>query len=248
MIVSRALILSAALLSALLAAQTPWAAGVAAAPVSARERAVEIVAALEDYRASLDTLMPLRERELAGAVRLRERRREFLERGVISRKEFEETEVAVARAEEKVEETRRAIAAADQAMAEATTARALAGLPPLGSGGYEQSAGLIRYNGPAAWSLKPDTARLRQFFAARFGRPLPVSAFGQTPLHDRMGFDHRDALDVAVHPESPEGRALMDYLRAARIPFIASWGAVPGSASGAHIHVGQPSPRISVRR
>jgi len=247
-IVSRALILSAALLSALLAAQTPWAAGVAAAPVSARERAVEIVAALEDYRASLDTLMPLRERELAGAVRLRERRREFLERGVISRKEFEETEVAVARAEEKVEETRRAIAAADQAMAEATTARALAGLPPLGSGGYEQSAGLIRYNGPAAWSLKPDTARLRQFFAARFGRPLPVSAFGQTPLHDRMGFDHRDALDVAVHPESPEGRALMDYLRAARIPFIASWGAVPGSASGAHIHVGQPSPRISVRR
>ena len=94
----------------------------------------------------------------------------------------------------------------------------------------------------------PDTARLRQFFAARFGRPLPVSAFGQTPLHDRMGFDHRDALDVAVHPDSPEGRALMDYLRAARIPFIASWGAVPGSASGAHIHVGQPSPRISVRR
>jgi hypothetical protein len=75
-----------------------------------------------------------------------------------------------------------------------------------------------------------------------------VSAFGQTPLHDRMGFDHKDALDVAVHPDSPEGRTLMDYLRAARIPFIASWGTVPGSSSGAHIHVGQPSPRISVRR
>ncbi len=40
----------------------------------------------------------------------------------------------------------------------------------------------------------------------------------------------------------------MDYLRAARISFIASWGAVPGSASGAHIHVGQPSPRIALRR
>lgn len=248
MTVPRALILSAALLSALLAGRAPWAAAVAAAADSAGERAAEIVAALKEYRASLDALMPLRERGLAGAIRLREQRREFLERGIISRKEFEETEAAVARAEEKVEETRRAIAGADQAMAEATTARAVVGLPPLGPGGYDQRAGLIRYNGPAAWSLKPDTARLRQFFAARFGRPLPVSAFGQTPLHDRMGFDHKNALDVAVHPDSPEGRALMDYLRAARIPFIASWGAVPGSASGAHIHVGQPSPRISVRR
>ena len=248
MIGPRALLLSAALLSALLAARAPWAAGVAAPPVSAKERAAEVVAALKDYRASLDTLLPLREQELAGAIRLREQRREFLKRGIISRKEFEETEAAVARAEEKVGETRRAIAGADQAMTEAMTARALAALPPLDPGGYEQSAGLIRYNGPAAWSLKPDTARLRQFFAARFSRPLPVSAFGQTPLHDRMGFDHKDALDLAVHPNSSEGRALMDYLRAAHIPFIAFWGAVPGSASGAHIHVGQPSPRISVRR
>jgi hypothetical protein len=247
-IVSRALILSAALLSALPAARTPWAAGVAAAPGSAEEWAAEVVATLKVYRTSLDTLMSLREQELARAIKLREQRREFLERGIISRKEFGETEAAAERAEDKVEETRRAITAADQAMAEATTARALASLPPLGPGGYEQSVGLIRYNGPAAWSLTVDTPRLRQFFAARFGRPLPVSAFGQTPLHDRMGFDHKDALDVAVHPDSPEGRTLMDYLRAARIPFIASWGAVPGSSSGAHIHVGQPSPRISVRR
>ena len=248
MIVPRALILSAVLFSSLLPARAPWAAGPPPDPVSATHHAAEIVAALKEYRASLETLLPLRERELAGANKLREQRREFFERGIVSRKEFEETEAAAARAEEKLEETRRAIAAAEQAMAEATTVRALASLPPLGPGGYEQSMGLIRYNGPAAWSLTVDTPRLRQFFSARFGRPLPVSAFGQTPLHDRMGFDHKDALDVAVHPDSPEGRALMDYLRAARISFIASWGAVRGSASGAHIHVGQPSPRISVRR
>jgi hypothetical protein len=59
-----------------------------------------------------------------------------------------------------------------------------------------------------------------------------------------MGFDHRNALDVALHPGSVEGRALMDYLRTSGIPFIAASGAVPGSASGAHIHVGQPSPRV----
>ncbi|MDP2702904.1 MAG: hypothetical protein Q8P98_12625, partial [Candidatus Rokubacteria bacterium] len=113
MIVFRALILSAVLASALLPARAPWAAGPAPAPVSARERAADIVAALKEYRASLETLLPLRERELAGATKLRDQRREFLERGIISRKEFEETEAAVARAEEKLEETRRAIAAAD---------------------------------------------------------------------------------------------------------------------------------------
>jgi len=239
--VRRTLMLAAALALALLAAR-------AAGPVSAAERGDGLVGALEEYRASLETLLPLRERELAGAIRLREQRRELLERGIVSRREWEVTEAAATTASRKVEDTRLALAAADQALAEATAARVLAGLRPLEPGSYEQSAGLIRYNGPAAWSLTQDTARLRQFFAARFGRPLPVSAFGQTQLHDRMGFDHKDALDVAVHPDSPEGRALMDYLRAARIPFIASWGAVPGSASGAHIHVGQPSPRLAVRR
>ena len=75
-----------------------------------------------------------------------------------------------------------------------------------------------------------------------------MSAYGQTALHGRMGFDHRNALDVALHPDSPEGRAVMIFLRMNDIPFIAAWGAVPGQASGAHIHVGQPSPRLLARR
>jgi len=33
-------------------------------------------------------------------------------------------------------------------------------------------------------------------------------------------------------------------VRAAGIPFIAAWGPVPGSASGAHTHVGPPPPRV----
>ena len=248
MIGLRALIVTAVLLSALPDAREPWAAGVAADPVSARERADEVVAAIEAYRATLEELLPMRERDLARAIRLREQRREFLERSVVSRREFVETETAVATAERMLDDTRLALGAAADAMAEASTARALVDLRPLGPGVYEQDAALIRYNGAAVWSLKPDTAKLRQFFASRFGRPLPVSALGQTPLHDRIGFDHRDALDVAVHPDSAEGRALIDHLRAAGIPFIASRNAVPGSATGAHIHVGQPSPRIASKR
>jgi len=63
-----------------------------------------------------------------------------------------------------------------------------------------------------------------------------------------MGFDHRNALDVALHPDSQEGRVLMGFLRTRGIPFIAAWGSVPGATSGAHIHVGQPSPRLIVRK
>ena len=123
-----------------------------------------------------------------------------------------------------------------------------AGKRPLARGAYEETAGLVRFNGTASWALAEGTPKLQRFFLARFGRVLPISAFGQTALHDRMGFDHRNALDIALDPSSADGRAFMDYLRTAGIPFIAAWGAIPGAASGAHIHVGQPSPRLTVRR
>jgi hypothetical protein len=240
---------AAVLVAALLATSAPAAdRAPAPAPSAAGTRASEVIATLADYRAKLEALVPIYEADLARAIEKREQWRELLGRGIISRKEFETTETAVAATQHKLEDTRRAIAEADHAMVEATTARALAGLAPLGRGGYEQTATLIRYNGPTAWSLKTGAAKVEQFFATRFGRPLPVSAYGQTALHDRMGLDHRDALDVAVHPDSPEGRALMDYLRDAGIPFIAAWGVVPGATSGAHIHVGQPSPRLAVKK
>jgi hypothetical protein len=239
----------AALVAALLATSAPAADRAAAsAPSTAGTRASEVIATLADYRAKLEALVPIYEADLARAIEKREQWRELLGRGIISRKEFETTETAVAATQHKLEDTRRAIAEADHAMVEATTARALAGLAPLGRGGYEQTATLIRYNGPTAWSLKTGAAKVEQFFATHFGRPLPVSAYGQTALHERMGLDHRDALDVAVHPDSPEGRSLMEYLREAGIPFIAAWGVVPGATSGAHIHVGQPSPRLAVKK
>ncbi len=73
---------------------------------------------------------------------------------------------------------------------------------------------------------------------------LRVSAYGQTDLHNRMGFDHRNSLDVALHPDSPEGRALLEYLRSQGIPFLAFRGAIAGTATGPHVHIGRPSHRI----
>jgi hypothetical protein len=75
---------------------------------------------------------------------------------------------------------------------------------PLDGGREGQT--VIRYDGGRGWRRCPT---LDRFFAERFHRPLPVSAPGQTPAHDRLGFDHRDAIDIAVHLDTSEGRALM---------------------------------------
>lgn len=212
------------------------------------QAAADVIAATQNYRATLERVLALYERELTRRDELTELRQDLYERGVLSKREFEEGRKALADARKDVDDTRQAITDTDRMLTEAHMARALARLMPLPRGSYEESPGLARFNGLGSWSVVRDTPLLQQFFMARFGRALPISAYGQTALHDRMGLDHRGALDVAVHPDSPEGRVFMDYLRTAGIPFIAAWGAIPGSASGAHIHVGQPSPRITVSR
>jgi hypothetical protein len=218
-------------------------------PASRLERlAADTAAALTRYRATLDPVLAIYEREIERQRELAEIRQDLYERGAMSERDYQQGQRALAAAQKNADDTRRAMAEADRMLAEVWIAERVARLAPLPRGGYEESSGLVRYNGPAAWSLKEGVAKLKDFFLARFGQAMPISALGQTGLHDRMGFDHRNALDVAVHPDSPEGRALMDYLRATGIPFIASWGAIPGSSSGAHIHVGQPSPRLIGRR
>ncbi len=210
--------------------------------------ASDVIAATLNYRATLEKVLTIYERDLARQAELAELRQDLFEREVLSKREFEDSQRAQAEAQRNVDETRTALLATDRMLSEARMAEALARLTPLARGAYEETPGLVRFNGLAQWSLAVGTSRLQQFFLARFGRALPISAFGQTALHGRMGFDHRNALDLAVHPDSPEGRELMEHLRSQGIPFIAAWGAIPGSASGAHIHVGQPSPRISARR
>jgi len=67
--------------------------------------------------------------------------------------------------------------------------------------------------------------------------------FGQGSIHDRWRLDHHNSMDVSLHPDGPEGQALLGYLRANGIPFLAFRQAIPGTATGPHIHVGRPSHR-----
>ena len=87
-------------------------------------------------------------------------------------------------------------------------------------------------------------SRVETAFAERFGKPLPVSAMGETAVHRAMGFDHTGRVDVAVNPDQPEGVWLREYLTSNKIPFFAFRHAVPGKATGAHIHLGPGSTHL----
>jgi len=100
--------------------------------------------------------------------------------------------------------------------------------------------------GSGNWKIS-DSARVEGFFLAKFGRRLPLTAFGQSDLHTRWGYDHRQGMDIGLHPDSLEGRELISFLKSEAIPFLAFRAAVPGVATGPHIHVGNPSRRLTVR-
>jgi hypothetical protein len=96
------------------------------------------------------------------------------------------------------------------------------------------------------WQIS-DADRIKKFFLAKFNRPLPLSAFGQSALHTRWGLDHRNGMDVNLHPDSSEGKALIAFLRENEIPFLVFRGPIPRVATGPHIHIGNASSRRSVR-
>ena len=203
----------------------------------------DLISAAKDYKDSLQKLLAFQEADVKLASEQLAKRKELLSQNIISKKEVEESEHALASAQAKVSETKKQMGESDNLIAEASGERQLEKLGPTRLGAYQATAVLIRYNGPAHWALS-DAAKVEVYFTSRFNHTLPISAFGQSAVHDHLGFDHRNAMDVALSPDSSEGKALMDYLRSQGIPFIAFHYAVPGSATGAHIHIGLPSKRV----
>jgi len=88
-------------------------------------------------------------------------------------------------------------------------------------------------------------AAVQTAFERQFGASLPVSALGQTAVHRAMGFDHTGRVDVALTPDSPQGEWLRTFLTVNRIPFFVFRQAIPGKATGAHIHIGPASTHIA---
>jgi hypothetical protein len=50
-------------------------------------------------------------------------------------------------------------------------------------------------------------------------------------------------MDIPLHPDGVEGRGLLNFLQKNGIPYSAFRSAIPGTATGPHIHIGRPSHR-----
>jgi hypothetical protein len=221
----------------------------------ARLRA-QFVQATKDYKSSLEQLLPFYEADVKRADERLAKTRELYAQGIVSKREVERDEAAAAAARAKVAGVRGQLKGADEQIAEtlveaeaeevAAKEAAKAAKMARAGGGLVQTTAYIRYAGARPWSLA-EAGAVEQFFMRKFGRALPVSSFGQSPVHDRWGYDHHNAMDVGLSPDSAEGRALVEYLRASGVPFTAFRFAIPGTATGPHIHVGRPSHKIAPR-
>lgn len=127
-----------------------------------------------------------------------------------------------------------AIRAEEEAVARAEEARKEA----------ERLRPVERYDGRGVFRMAM-LPQIERAYEKRFGEALPVSALGNTELHRAMGFDHSDRVDVALTPDSEQGQWLRGYLEANRLPYFAFRSFVPGQATGAHIHIGPPSLRLT---
>ena len=205
----------------------------------------EFVKATNEYKSSLEKLRTSYGRNVVQAEERLTRTRALFEQGLVSKREVESDERAVADASAKVNDVTQKMATADTQIAqtlleaEAETKLAKARIP---KGGMIRTAALIRFNGGASFVLS-DAWKIQQFFLNSFRRPLPVAVFGQGAIHDRWRLDHRNSIDVSLHPDGAEGQALLNFLRANGIPFLAFRAAIPGTATGPHIHIGRPSHR-----
>jgi len=190
-------------------------------------------------------LLELQQAEVEKLTANTDQLKQLYSEGLIARVELEKAEQELTAAKARVEETQLQIANSEKVAAEIKKSQELAKvktfvkptLMPLNN-----KASVLRSTS-GSWSLA-NLGSVQQFFSTTFGRALPTSTIGQSATHNRMGWNHRHAVDVGLHPDSTEGRALIAYLQSQNIPFLAFRGAVPGVSTGPHIHIGSPSHRL----
>jgi hypothetical protein len=206
----------------------------------------EFVKATSEYKASLTKLLTIYEGNVKKAEEKLELSRKLLAEGLISRLQVEENERALAADKAKVEETRRQMTSADEQVAnifaESEAEKQLAKDLRLARQSLVRTASFTRYTGAPGWALS-DAWKVQRFFSDTFHRQLPIAVFGQGAIHDRWRLDHRNAMDIQLHPDGVEGRALLEFLQKNGIPYLAFRSAIPGTATGPHIHIGRPSHR-----
>lgn len=197
-------------------------------------------------RESSESLLRTQEEELQKANLKLEQLRVLVADGLVARNELVKEEENLIVLEGSVAATRQQIKDSELFIAGLLKAEETAKQPQQPTvTKYRSYTGptMLRYGGTSGWTLN-NLSQIQSFYSTKFGHAMPTSAVGQSTTHNRLGWNHRHAVDVPVHPDSTEGKALMAYLQSQGIPFSAFRGAVPGVSTGPHIHIGSPSPRL----
>ena len=188
-------------------------------------------------------------RQIERAKAKLERQRTMVDAGLVPSKTLEplKDELAAARSDydrtlSRVHLTHEAVA---MAQLEQQAIELMAANPPVVPHDSETLPVMERFDGDGHFT-SADFNRVKVEFEHEFHKPLPVSAEGETAVHQALGFDHTGRVDVALLPDAAEGVWLRHYLEASEIPYYAFRSEVPGKATGAHIHIGPPSVRLSV--
>src|SRR5215212_1535344 len=206
----------------------------------------EFINATKEYKASLGKLLPFHESAVKKAEEKLEVSKKLLAEGLIPKSQLEENERTLAAAKQKVAETNRAVVGADDQIAgvlvESAANDEIAKNLRLAKQSLVRTAAFTRYTGAGGWNLG-DSWKVQRFFSDTFNKQLPIAVFGQGAIHDRWRLDHHNAMDIQLHPDGPEGRALLEFLQKNGIPYLAFRSAIPGTATGPHIHIGRPSHR-----
>lgn len=209
------------------------------------DSSAKLIEATREYKSNSEELLELQEDEIKKATEKLEQLRQLVTDGLVARNELTAAEESIAALQATLQATRKKITDSDQMIVEIQSEKSR----NAQTGWVNQTRTLVRptvlrYHGATNWSLA-HLAGIQSFFSSTFGHSLPLSTVGQSVTHTRLGWDHRDSVDVGLHPESPEGKTLMSFLQAQGIPFLAFRGAIPGVSTGAHIHIGKPSNKIS---
>ncbi|HEX3184784.1 MAG TPA: hypothetical protein VHQ94_08300 [Pyrinomonadaceae bacterium] len=186
----------------------------------------------------VSAVTPAQETEVEKLTKNTDLLRQLYSEGLIARIELEKAEQDLTAAKTRVEETKKADQLSKVQAQELAKAQQLAKIKT-----FVKPTSMITRSTAGNWSIA-SLSTVQQFFSNTFRKPLPTSAVGQSATHNRMGWDHRNSVDVGLHPDSAEGRALIAYLQNAGIPYLAFRGTIPGVATGPHIHIGSPSHRL----
>jgi len=206
----------------------------------------EFVNKTNEYKASLEKLLKRYEDNVKKAEEKVTVSKRLLAEGLIAKAQVEDNEHALALEKQKVAETRRDMTNADAQIAgvlvETAADEEIGKNLRFAKQSLIRTSAFTRYTGSGGWNLS-DAWKVQRFFSDTFNKQLPIAVFGQGAIHERWRLDHRNAMDIQLHPDGAEGRALLDFLQKNGIPYSAFRSAIPGTATGPHIHIGRPSHR-----